>query len=71
MVKLLIFLLHFYQKYISPLKMPVCRFTPTCSEYAVQAIKRYGPYKGLWMSVCRLSRCHPFHPGGYDPVDAN
>lgn len=58
----------FYRRYISPLKPPSCRFYPTCSEYAVQAITKYGALKGGWMAVKRISRCHPFHPGGYDPV---
>lgn len=46
----------------------VCRFTPTCSQYAKEAITKYGVFKGGWLSVCRLSKCHPFHQGGYDPV---
>ena len=60
--------IRFYQKYISPLKPPCCRFTPTCSEYALEAIQKYGPVKGSWLAVKRISKCHPFHKGGYDPV---
>jgi putative membrane protein insertion efficiency factor len=48
---------------------PACRFTPTCSEYAIEAFQKKGLFKALWMSVIRVLKCHPFHPGGYDPVD--
>jgi hypothetical protein len=58
----------FYRKFISPLKPPTCRFYPTCSQYALDAIDAYGPIRGGWMAVKRICRCHPFHPGGYDPV---
>lgn len=58
----------FYQRFISPLKAPSCRFYPTCSHYSLQALEKYGPVKGLWMTAARILRCHPFHPGGYDPV---
>ncbi|WP_371365069.1 Putative membrane protein insertion efficiency factor [Sporomusa rhizae] len=58
----------FYRQFISPLKPPSCRFVPTCSEYALQAIEKYGVVRGLIMAVRRILRCHPFHPGGYDPV---
>lgn len=65
----LIALIRFYQKYLSPLKMgPTCRFYPTCSQYAVEAITKYGCLKGSYMAIKRILRCHPFHPGGYDPV---
>ncbi len=47
---------------------PVCRYWPTCSEYAAQAIEKYGPWRGGWMALRRIGRCHPFHPGGHDPV---
>ncbi|MCX5832632.1 MAG: membrane protein insertion efficiency factor YidD [Deltaproteobacteria bacterium] len=57
-----------YQLCISPLLIPCCRFYPTCSEYAITAIRRHGPLKGLLFSARRIFRCHPFHPGGYDPV---
>ena len=69
MIKLALLCLHFYRKFISPLKKPTCRFTPTCSQYAIEAVERYGVCRGAWMTVCRLLRCHPFHPGGYDPVE--
>lgn len=62
----------FYRKAVSPLLPACCRFRPTCSEYASQAIGLHGPFKGGWLSLIRLMKCHPFHPGGYDPVpDAN
>jgi uncharacterized protein len=65
---ILVLLLRFYKAVISPLLPPSCRFVPTCSEYAREAIERYGALRGGWMGVRRLLRCHPFHPGGYDPV---
>ena len=64
----LIYLLRAYKLLISPLLPPACRFTPTCSEYAMEAIKKYGALRGTYMGVRRLLRCHPFHQGGYDPV---
>ena len=57
-----------YQKYISPASLPSCRFTPTCSAYAIIAIGQFGAFKGSIMSVCRIIRCNPFCKGGYDPV---
>jgi len=66
--KFLLSLLKFYRKYISPLKPPTCRFIPTCSEYAIIAIERYGAKKGGWLAVKRILRCNPFFPGGNDPV---
>ncbi|MCI0489207.1 MAG: membrane protein insertion efficiency factor YidD [Blastocatellia bacterium] len=57
-----------YQVLISPLLPPACRFTPTCSQYALEAIKKYGVLRGFYMAARRLLRCHPFHRGGYDPV---
>ncbi|MGH2453496.1 MAG: membrane protein insertion efficiency factor YidD [bacterium] len=57
-----------YQVAISPAMAPRCRFYPTCSSYALEAVQRHGPTKGLLLAVRRLLRCHPFHPGGYDPV---
>lgn len=62
-------LIKFYRRFISPLKAPTCRFYPSCSDYAFQAINKYGFAKGLLMAVRRICRCHPYHPGGYDPVD--
>ncbi|MDR3137787.1 MAG: membrane protein insertion efficiency factor YidD [Tannerellaceae bacterium] len=60
--------IHFYRHCISPHFPPSCRFTPTCSEYAIQAIHRYGICRGLILAIRRLLRCHPFTPGGYDPL---
>lgn len=57
-----------YQRFISPLLGPRCRFAPSCSQYAVEALRTHGAIRGLWLSVRRLARCHPFNPGGYDPV---
>ncbi|MBQ8701792.1 MAG: membrane protein insertion efficiency factor YidD [Prevotella sp.] len=67
-VWLLLLPIRFYQYAISPLTPPSCRFTPTCSEYARQAIIKYGPLKGLWLATKRLLRCHPWGGSGYDPV---
>lgn len=61
-------LLRFYKRWISPALPPACRYQPTCSEYAAEAIMKYGLVRGGWMGLKRLLRCHPFHPGGYDPV---
>lgn len=61
-------MLRFYQRAISPLLPPSCRYEPTCSEYMLQAVTKYGVAKGVWLGLKRLSRCHPFHEGGYDPV---
>jgi putative membrane protein insertion efficiency factor len=68
MKKLLISLLRAYQYAISPLLGRNCRYFPTCSEYAVDAVQKYGAIKGGWLSAKRVCRCHPWHPGGYDPV---
>jgi len=57
-----------YQLVISPALPPSCRFTPSCSQYALEAITRHGAVRGTWLTVRRLVRCHPFHPGGFDPV---
>ncbi|MBP3401338.1 MAG: membrane protein insertion efficiency factor YidD [Selenomonadales bacterium] len=69
MKRVLLFLIHFYRRFISPLKPPTCRFYPTCSLYAVQAIEKYGAFKGSYLAVKRILKCHPFHKGGYDPVE--
>lgn len=66
--KILVIGIRVYQICISPLFVPCCRFSPSCSEYAITAIRRYGPFKGLCSGLMRLFRCHPFNPGGYDPV---
>lgn len=65
---LLIGLVRFYQICISPLKPRSCRFYPTCSAYAIEALQKFGPFKGSYLAVKRILKCHPFHPGGYDPV---
>ena len=64
----LLWLIRGYQRWLSPLLPPACRFEPTCSRYAYQAIERYGAGKGTLLALKRLGRCHPFHAGGYDPV---
>ena len=70
MKTLLIQLIRAYRHFISPLFPPSCRFQPTCSQYAAEAIATYGSIKGSWLAVRRILRCHPFHPGGYDPIPA-
>lgn len=68
MKKFLLALIRFYRKNISPLRQPCCRYVPTCSQYALEAVEKYGAAKGFWLALKRLLRCHPFHKGGYDPV---
>lgn len=68
MKKILILLIGIYRKYISPLKKPCCRFYPTCSVYAIDAINKYGAVKGSFIATKRIVRCNPFCKGGYDPV---
>ncbi|UOO37604.1 membrane protein insertion efficiency factor YidD [Oscillospiraceae bacterium CM] len=68
MKKVVIAMIRFYRRNISPLTKPSCRFVPTCSAYALEAVEKYGARKGTWMAVKRIFRCHPFHEGGYDPV---
>jgi len=68
MKKILTFIIKVYQKTISPLTPPSCRFYPTCSHYGIEAIDTHGALKGSWLAVRRISKCHPFHEGGFDPV---
>lgn len=68
MKKIFIKLIRLYQRYISPLTPPTCRFHPTCSNYAIEAISEHGVLKGTWLAIKRILKCHPFHPGGFDPV---
>lgn len=69
MKRFLLWLISFYRRRISPLTPPTCRFTPTCSAYAYEAIQKYGAFKGSWLALKRLLRCHPFYKGDpYDPV---
>ncbi len=68
MKKALLWMVRFYRNAVSPLFPPCCRYTPTCSQYALEAIEKYGALKGGWMAFCRFLRCNPFHKGGYDPV---
>jgi uncharacterized protein len=66
--KFFISIIRFYQIVISPIKPPTCRFYPTCSHYGLEAIQRFGAFKGGWLTLKRILKCHPFHPGGLDPV---
>lgn len=66
--RVMLALIAFYRTCISPLKPPTCRYTPTCSQYAVEAIKKYGPIKGGWLALKRILRCNPFGGSGFDPV---
>lgn len=68
MKKILIGIVNFYRKRISPGKPPCCRFRPTCSQYALEALEKYGAAKGSWLALKRILRCNPFCRGGYDPV---
>lgn len=65
---LIYLLIRFYQKFISPLLPPSCIYTPTCSQYAIEAVQKYGVIKGGWLATKRILRCHPWHEGGHDPV---
>jgi putative membrane protein insertion efficiency factor len=68
MRKVILLALRTYKRWISPLLPSACRFHPTCSEYMMQAVETHGVLRGVWMGLRRLSRCHPFHEGGFDPV---
>jgi len=68
MKQLMIWMIRWYQLYISPMTPPSCRYTPTCSQYTLEAIQKYGPIKGVWLGIKRISRCHPWGGHGYDPV---
>ena len=68
MKRVLIALVKFYRKYTSPLRPPCCRYYPTCSQYALEALEKYGAIKGGYLAIRRILRCNPLHKGGYDPV---
>ena len=68
MKRVLLSAIRFYQRNISPLRPPCCRFIPTCSQYALEAVEKYGAVKGTFLATKRILRCNPFHKGGYDPV---
>lgn len=68
MKKWLLLLVRGYQRFVSPLTPPRCRFQPTCSHYAMDALEKHGALKGTWLTLKRLGKCHPLHPGGWDPV---
>jgi putative membrane protein insertion efficiency factor len=67
MSSLIVLFVRLYQRLIRPLLPPTCRFTPGCSEYMILAVRKYGPIRGGWKGICRICRCHPWNPGGYDP----
>ena len=66
--RIMILMIRFYQKFISPLFPPTCRFYPTCSTYFIQALEKYGVIKGTYLGIKRILKCHPWHEGGYDPL---
>ncbi|PEM70817.1 membrane protein insertion efficiency factor YidD [Bacillus pseudomycoides] len=68
MKRIFIGIIRFYQKFISPMTPPTCRFYPTCSHYGLEAFQKHGAFKGFWLTLKRILKCHPFHPGGFDPV---
>lgn len=65
------FMIRGYQVFLSPLLPASCRFQPTCSQYTIEAVQQYGALRGLWLGAKRISKCHPLHPGGFDPVPTN
>jgi len=67
-VRAAIFLIELYRMYVSPMRLPTCRFTPTCSQYAVDALTEYGLVRGGWLTTVRLAKCGPWHRGGWDPI---
>lgn len=68
MKKIILRMIRFYQRYISPMSPPSCRFYPTCSQYAIEAVEEHGAFKGSYLAVRRILKCHPLHKGGFDPV---
>lgn len=68
LISMLVLPIIFYRKVISPMTPPSCRFTPTCSQYAIEAIRKHGPFKGVYLAIRRILRCHPWGGSGYDPV---
>lgn len=68
LTKVLLLPIYFYRYSISPMLPASCRYTPTCSQYAIAALKKHGPFKGLWLAIKRIGRCHPWGGSGYDPV---
>jgi len=68
MNRIILYVIRGYRRFISPLFPPTCRFYPTCSQYAQQAFEKYGILKGIWLTIKRLIKCHPYHPGGFDPL---
>jgi putative membrane protein insertion efficiency factor len=68
MSKVLVLLIQAYRYTLSPMLGRSCRFFPSCSEYAIEALQRHGAFRGTWLATKRIARCHPWHPGGYDPV---
>ncbi len=69
MNRLAIAIIRLYKRYLSPFLPQACRFSPSCSEYAQEAFQKKSFFRALWMTIARIARCHPFHPGGYDPVE--
>jgi hypothetical protein len=68
LARLFIFIVRLYQRFLSPILPPMCRFYPSCSQYSIDALRKYGAIRGSWLTIRRLGRCHPFNPGGSDPV---